>query len=344
MEENSIQSNRSVNASLNPYAVGGGGNSNQLSNVNYNTGYADIDNLTKQSNQLMQNSLNAQNQAIQTGVETNVNEINRQKGLAEQENTRYNKGLYQNYVKQMNPYGENAEAMAAQGLGHSGVSETTKTNIYSTYQKNLTESLNNLANVKASYDAQIAQVRSQGDIAQAQNLSNMYLQQIEQIRNAYTMAQAQKEFEWQKAVSDRDYNYQLGRDKISDERYANEWAYQQGRDKISDERYANEWAYQQARDRISDQRYANELAYQKERDRISDNQWQQQFNASQASRSSGGSSGRSSSGRSYSSGGNNYGYDDSLVIQGNNKDLSLRQIAQNTASGISNIASLFRKK
>ena len=312
MEENNLASNRSTNASLNPYAVGGGGNANTNKSVQYQTGNAEVDNLTNTSNQLLQNSLNAQQQAIQTGVQTNVNELNRQKDLAQQENTKLNKGLYQNYMKQMNPYGGKTEVMAAQGLGHSGMSETTKSNIYNTYQKNITESLNNLSNVKANYDAQIAQVRSQGDIAQAQNLSNMYLQQIEQIRNAYTMAQAQKEFEWQKSVNERDFNYQLGRDTIADKRYDTEWAYQKDRDALSDRRYDNEWkykqsrdsltdqryadelAYQRARDAITDQRYADELAYQKERDRIADSQWQQQFNAAHSSSGSGGSSRRSS--------------------------------------------------
>ena len=79
------------------------------------------------------------------------------------------------------------------------------------------------------------------------------------------MAQAQKEFEWQQAVSDRDYNYK------------------------------------KERDAVSDQRYQQEFEYQKERDRIADEQWQKQFNLS-ASRSSGGGS---SSRRSYSRGSGN---------------------------------------
>ena len=80
------------------------------------------------------------------------------------------------------------------------------------------------------------------------------------------MAQAQKEFEWQQAVKDRDYNYQVSRDAIAD------------------------------------QRYQQEFEYQKERDRIADEQWQKQYNLSASSRSGGGSS-RSSGSKGSSSGG-----------------------------------------
>ena len=181
MEENNIMNNRTNNASLNPYAVGGGGNNNNITNTNYTTGNADVDNLTSQNNQLLQNSLNAQNQAISQGVQTNINELQRQSDKATQETTKQNKAFYQQYQKQINPYGGTQEALATQGLAHSGIAETTKTNIYNTYQKSLTDSLNNLKNVQADYAAKMADVRANGDIAMAQNLSNAYLQQIQHL-------------------------------------------------------------------------------------------------------------------------------------------------------------------
>ena len=251
MEESTINENRQNNASLNPYST--------MQPVNYNTGVQQVDALTQQGNQILQNSMDAQNRAIQQGVDTNVKELQRQRDLQTQEAEKQNKAFYQQYQKQVNPYGATQEALAGQGLGHSGIAETTKTNIYNTYQRSLTDTMNNLRNVQADYDAKMSEVRANGDIALAQNLSNMYLQQLEQIRNAYTMAQAQKQFEWQQAVSDRDYNYQ------------------------------------KERDAISDQRYQQEFEYQKERDRIADEQWQKQYNLTASSRSSGGGSSSSNS-------------------------------------------------
>jgi uncharacterized membrane protein YgcG len=271
MEESTITENRQNNASLNPYATGG----QQLQPVNYSTGVQQVDALTQQGNQILQNSMDAQNRAVQQGVDTNVRELQRQRDLQTQEAEKQNKAFYQQYQKQVNPYGATQEALAGQGLAHSGIAETTKTNIYNTYQRSLTENMNSLRNVQADYDAKMSEVRANGDIALAQNLSNMYLQQLEQIRNAYSMAQAQKQFEWQQAVSDRDYNYQ------------------------------------KSRDAIADQRYQQEFEYQKERDRIADEQWQKQYNLSASSRSGGGSSGRSSSRRS--SGGGSSSSSNSLI-------------------------------
>lgn len=265
MEESAIEDKRQSNTTLNPYSSSTANvGADTLKPMNYNTGVQSVDQMTNSANEIMQNSLNAQNTALQKGVETNINELQRQKDLQAQDTHKLNKALYSQYQKQINPYGATQEALAGQGLAHSGIAETTKTNIYNTYQRSLTENLNNLKNVQASYDAKMSEVRANGDIEMARNISNMYLQQLEQIRNAYTMAQAQKEFEWQQAVKDRDYNYQVSRDAIAD------------------------------------QRYQQEFEYQKERDRIADEQWQKQYNLSASSKSSG--SGRKSS--LSSSGGN----------------------------------------
>ena len=266
MEESAIEDKRQSNITLNPYSESTASvKADTLQPVNYNTGVAGVDNLTQQSNQILQNSMDAQSRAINQGTQTNINELQRQKDLQTQETEKQNRALYQQYQKQINPYGATQEALAGQGLAHSGIAETTKTNIYNTYQRSLAENLGNLKNVQAQYDSQMAQVRANGDIALAQNLSNMYLQQLEQIRNAYSLAQAQKEFEWQQAVSDRNYNYQVSRDAIAD------------------------------------QRYQQEFEYQKERDRVADEQWQKQYNLSASSKSSSGSSGRRSSRGSSSS-------------------------------------------
>ena len=58
-----------------------------------------------------------------------------------------------------------------------------------------------------------------------------------------------------------DRAYAEGRDKLSDERYADELAYARGRDAIADERYADELAYDKGRDTLGDDRYARETAY-----------------------------------------------------------------------------------
>lgn len=286
MEESNINQNKQYSA-LNPYA-------SNYKPTTYKTGYQEVDNLTNQGSELINNSVNTQLQSIQQGVNTNINELNRQKQKAEEQTLKNNKGFYQEYAKQINPYGIGQEALAGQGLAHSGIAESTKTNIYNQYQKSVTESLNNLNTIKSDYDAKMAEVRSNGDIAQAEAISNAYLQQLEQLKYAYTLAQAQKEFEYNKSVDDRNYNYQLSRDQIED------------------------------------QRYADELAYKKERDRVSDDQWRQQFELSKKNSSSASSSRSRSSGSSSSKRG---GSSNALMVSdtdSNNNGLSLWEILKRT--------------
>lgn len=67
------------------------------------------------------------------------------------------------------------------------------------------------------------------------------------------------------------------------------------------------WAanYNMYRDSVSDQQWADQFAYQKERDAVSDNQWERQFNYTVNKSKSSGSSGRSYSGGSGGGAGGN---------------------------------------
>lgn len=268
MEEgNLIEEKRNSNSALNPLA-----NTNQnVENINYQTGYENVDNITNASNQLLNQSLQAQSQAIDTNAQTNVAELERQKEQAQQDVEKQNKAYYQEYQKQVNPYGVQAEILASQGLKNAGVAESTRTSIYNQYQKSITDNLNNLQKVSAEYDAQMAQVRSSADISKAEALSNMFLQQLDNIRYAYQLAEAQKQFEYQKTVDDRNYNYQLKRDDVLDTQWQKQFDYQ----KAMDDRNYN---------------------YQLQKDAILNNQWQQEFDLQKKKASS--SSGRSSSGKS----------------------------------------------
>lgn len=50
--------------------------------------------------------------------------------------------------------------------------------------------------------------------------------------------------------SDRNFNYQSGRDTVSDQRYNNEWNYQVGRDNVADQRYTDETNYKRQIDAL----------------------------------------------------------------------------------------------
>lgn len=102
----------------------------------------------------------------------------------------------------------------------------------------------------------------------------------------YNLYNNERDFDYGKYSDDRNLDYQLNRDKLSDAQWGAE--------------------YDEAL-----RQYNEQMAYQKGRDKVADEQWQKQFDAAQAkvTGSSGGSSGSKGSKRGGSSGSRGNGYD-----------------------------------
>lgn len=258
------------------------------------TGYEDIEKLTAQKQEMLDNALQQQNDIVNKQTQMQVDSLARQKEDIDKEAIQQNKALYQDYRKASNPFGQQAENLASQGLGNSGYAETTQSRLYNTYQTNITATLNNARELKADVDFQINQARQTGDITIAQNALELYKQKMQLLSEEYdlrnnreqflyqkeqdALAQSnwQKEFDYQKAQDDRNYNYQISRDKVSDAQWQKNYNYQVSRDKVSDKQWQKTFDYQ------------------KSRDKVSDSQWQKEYELSKkakasSSRSSGGS-------------------------------------------------------
>ena len=84
-------------------------------------------------------------------------------------------------------------------------------------------------------------------------------QWLNQLAQQYLAEQRyQDETSYRRELDKRDWEYQLGRDAVEDERYERGWEYQLGRDTIEDERYEREY-----QDRLSQQDIENSLAWQR---------------------------------------------------------------------------------
>lgn len=232
------------------------------------TGYEDIDNLTNQTSQLYDQQMEQQRNIVNTSTQQAIDEIERNKKKAEDEALKTNKALYADYQKQVNPYGVNAENLAAQGLNKSGLAETTRANYYNTYQNARTEAQNNANNIKADFDAQITQARQNGDLQLAQAALSMYQQKINDLYNTY--------------------NLKFNKDQFM---------YQKEQDALTQSNWEKE--YEQALQQAQWQQAFNQAQfdYQKERDKVADEQWQKEYDLSKkaSARSSGRSSGGGSS-------------------------------------------------
>lgn len=200
--------------------------------MNEENQYTDIDALTNRTNQMYENAYKQQQDIINKQTQQNIAELERNKQEVQEETDKTNKALYTEYQKQVNPYGYEAEVLASQGLNKSGVSESTRTNMYNTYQNNRTNTINTATKAKADFDVQISKARENGDIQLAQAALDMYNQQIENLYNEYNLRQNREQ-----------YLYQKNRDAISDAQWEKEYQYQLDRDAIEDKRYEREWNY-----------------------------------------------------------------------------------------------------
>ncbi len=232
------------------------------------TGYEDIDKLTSNQNQMLDESLKKQEEIINNQTQMQIDELEKNKTEIDQQTAKTNQGLYAQYKKASNPYGANAEKIYEQGLGNSGYSETSKVNLYNTYQKNVTETINNAQKLKSDFDFQINQARQTGDITLAQNALEIYNQKMQLLTQEYELKNNREQF-----------------------------LYQKEQDALAQSNWEKEWLYQQQRDQIADSQWQQTFDYQKQRDQVADSQWAKEYALSQrkstSSRSSSGGSGSS---------------------------------------------------
>ena len=230
------------------------------------TGYEDIDRLTSNQNRMLDNALEQQNSITQKQTEMNVADLDRQKQEVDKDAIKTNKALYTEYKKASNPFGSTAENLTSQGLGNSGYAETTQANLYNTYQKNVTDTLNNARDLKSDFDFKISQARQTGDITLAQNALNIYNQRMQLLSQEYEMRNNREQF-----------------------------LYQKDQDALAQSNWEKEYAYQQQRDQISDSQWQQTFDYQKQRDAVADSQWEKQYALSKKASSRSSSSSRSTS-------------------------------------------------
>lgn len=216
------------------------------------TGYEDIEKLTTNQNEMLDNALTQQQDIVNKQTEQNVAELERQKAEVDKEATKTNQGLYTEYKKATNPYGVNAEQLYSKGLGNSGYAETTQTNLYNTYQKNVTNTINNAQKLKSDFDFEINKARQNGDITLAQNALEIYKQKMQLLTQEYELRNNREQ-----------YLYQKEQDALAQSNWEKEWAYQQERDAVSDSQWQQTMDYQKQRDAVADSQWAKEYALSK---------------------------------------------------------------------------------
>ena len=179
-------------------------------------GYEEIDRLFAEQNANLEQQQTLQNEIIDKGLQKVQNEGERQKAEYEREAEKTAKGLYTDYRKQANPYGATAETLASQGLNRSGYAESTQTQMFNSYQRNVTELVNTTRQLKADVDFQFSQALVDADIQKAQSALTLYQQKAQLALQEYDMKFNREQF-----------NYQKERDRIQDEQWERQFAFNQ---------------------------------------------------------------------------------------------------------------------
>lgn len=228
-------------------------------------GYEDIDKLIGNQNQMLDNALTQQQDITNKQTALNIAELEKNKEKLDKETNKTTSGLYTQYQKEVNQYGANADALARQGLGNSGYSETSKTNLYNQYQKNVTDTLSNAQQLKSDFDFQISKARQTGDITLAQNALEIYNHKMQLLTREYELRNNREQF-----------------------------LYQKDQDALAQSNWEKEYAQQQSQ-------WQQTFDYQKQRDAVADSQWQKQYELSKKASSRSSSSSRSTRSRKKSS-------------------------------------------
>ena len=118
----------------------------------YNQMINQTDSMYQQQIDASKDWANKQTELQQAQTDFAIEKVNQAKDKAQKDYTKEQKAAYSDYQKATDQYGANAETIAAQGLNKSGYSESTKTNMYNTYQNRVATAREALVQAQTSYD------------------------------------------------------------------------------------------------------------------------------------------------------------------------------------------------
>lgn len=242
----------------------------ELLNENQNI-YNKQNEFAEKQNQILDETLDKQLAFQQKTIES-------QKNIAYQNKSTEDKKAKNDYTSFVNPYGNNAESLATNGLNNSGVSETSKLGGWNTYQNRLANNNKVLQDAITQYDFTMDEARVTNDVQKAQNALKkleLKLSYIQDFYNNKTTLSQNKLSNNQSIDSEYHNRYQQEYQNIQNEK-AQEEAARQWQAEMSERQ--RQWDAEMAE---KQRQYNESMSYQQERDRVADQQWQKEFAASQ---------------------------------------------------------------
>ena len=164
---------------------------------------------------------NAQAAQQQEQTDLLIDQIGQKQEQAQQDYTKEQSAAYTDYQKQVDPHGVNAEAMAAGGMDGTGYSESSRVDMYNTYQNRVATARASYEQAVRDYDNAIQEARLYNSSALAEIAYNALQTQLgldlESIQYQWTREQARAD---EKLQLDKFYDGRIGavQDQINAER------------------------------------------------------------------------------------------------------------------------------
>ena len=228
---------------------------------------------TNQQQDLVDQWQNTQAQIANDNLNHQIDLYNQQKDKAEQEYQKEAKASYIDYQKEIDNYGVSRENAVANGLSNSGYSESSKVNMYNTYQNRVATARESLNNIKLEFDNAIKEAQLSNNATLAENALTALQQKLQIALEGfnYKAEQENNRLNWNYTINDTYYNrYQDVEDQIN---YENQQA-------EAIRQWNEQMAYQKEQQRLEQQRWEQEMAYQKQQDAITNAQNWASINAS----------------------------------------------------------------
>lgn len=240
---------------------------NELNKYNetYNNLINERNEFTNQQQQLVDQWENTQKEIANNNLQYQKDLIEQQRQKTKQEYQNEAKASYIDYQKEVDKYGVSRENVVNNGLSNSGYAESSKVDMYNTYQNRLGTARKSMQDANLEFNNAIRQAQLTNDETLAQNaltaLQNKLNIALEGFN--YKSEQENNKLNWNYNINNTYYNrYQDVEDQIN---YENELAEQV-------RQYNENMAYQKEQQRLEQERWERELTYQKEQDAIANAQ------------------------------------------------------------------------
>ena len=227
---------------------------------------------TNQQQQLVDNWQQTQDKIANDNLNFQKELYEQQKQKAEEEYQKEAKASYIDYQKEVDKYGVSRENEAANGLSNSGYSESSKVDMYNTYQNRVASARSSLNDAKLEFDNAIKEATLTNNAQLAENALTALQQKLQIALEGfnYKTEQENNRLNWNYTINDTYYNrYQDVEDQINYEnqqaeairQWNEQMAYQKEQQRLEQQRWQSEYALQQQQLALQQQQAAAEREY-----------------------------------------------------------------------------------